>query len=95
MDDDALRKRAVPVRSDEDVVAAFAAGRARADVEQIVGVGVGDFNRPVAVENVGRGENDRAVLKLEQRAAVDRVVIRRVGHDVVSGRERLHVADLD
>ena len=59
MDDDALRQRAVPVGPDEGVVAAFAAGGARADVEQVVGVGVGDLDGPVAVGDVGRGEDDR------------------------------------
>ena len=75
MNDDALRQRAMPVGSDEDVVAAFAAGGAGADVEQVVGVGVGDLDGPVAVSDVGCSEDDRTAGKLEKGTAVDRVVI--------------------
>ena len=92
--DDALGQRPLPVRADKGVIAALSAGRAGADVEEIVGIGVRDFDGPVAVGNVGRGEDDRLVLELEQRAAVNGVVVRGVGHDVVGGRQRLHVADL-
>ena len=72
----------------------LSAGRARADIEKVVGIGVRDFDGPVAVGKVRRGEDDRLVLKLEQRAAVDGVVVGRIGHDVVGRRQRLHVADL-
>jgi hypothetical protein len=92
--DDALGQRPFPVRADESMRAAFAAGRAGSNVENVVGVDVGDLNRPVTVEDVRRGENDRLVGKFEQRAAVNRVVVGRIGQDVVGGGERLHVADL-
>ena len=37
------------------VISAFSAGRSRADVEEVVGIGVRDFDGPVAIGNVGRG----------------------------------------
>ena len=77
MFDDVLRQFALPVRADEGVVSALTAGRAGPDVEEVVGVNVGDFDRPVAVGNIGRGEDDRFVLELEQRAAVNGVVVGR------------------
>ena len=94
MVDHALRKLPFQFGSDERVVAAFAAGRAGADVEQIVRVGVGDLDGPVAVRMSGAVRMIGPSGEFEKRAAVDRVVIRRVRHDVVGGRERLHVADL-
>ena len=92
--DHARRQRALPVRSDEGVIAALAAGRAGADVEQVVGVAVGYLDRPVAVGNVRNGQDDRLVTHLEQCATVNGVVVGCIGHDVVSRGKGFHMADL-
>ena len=76
------------------MVAAFAFGCPRADVKDVVGVAIGNFDRPVAIENIGSGEDHGLVAELQKGSAVDGVVVWRVGHHVIGGRKGLHMADL-
>jgi hypothetical protein len=85
---DAIRKLALPVRPDEGMVAALAAGRSCADIEKVVDVAVGDLKRPIAVRDIRRGQGDRLILELDDRTAVYGIVVR------VNGMTSLAVAKL-
>ena len=53
-----LRRLTLPVGPNKRMVSALRASCARADVEKIISVDVGDFDGPVAVHNIGNCQDD-------------------------------------
>ncbi len=92
---DPCRRRAVPARADDEIVAGIAPRGAAADVAEVVGIAVGQLYRVVALlRHRGHREHHRLRAQIHERHRVRCVAVRRDDRRVFVGRDTAHVVDL-